>query len=157
MLTPEIQQSIDASVLCWLATIGQDGAPNVSPKEAWTYDGQSKILIAHIASPVSVANIQQNENVCVSFLDVFVQKGCKIKGIARVLEEGHERYTTQKQKLTGIIGHVFPILSVIEIEPTNIDPIIAPSYYLYPETQEKDQIQQALKSYRVAEYLNDFK
>ena len=75
MITREVIQSIEASVLCWLATVAPDGSPNVSPKEAFMHDGKGRIIIAHIASPQTVRNITSNPQVCLSFIDVFTQKG----------------------------------------------------------------------------------
>jgi predicted pyridoxine 5'-phosphate oxidase superfamily flavin-nucleotide-binding protein len=78
----EIIQSINESVLCWLATAPAAGVPNCSPKEAFTFRGESELVIANIASPESVRNIQANPNVCVSFVNVFKQKGFKLSGTA---------------------------------------------------------------------------
>ena len=55
LITSEVAESIDCSVLCWLATVSSDGIPNVSPKEAFLHDGQGRVLIANIASPVDGA------------------------------------------------------------------------------------------------------
>jgi len=82
-----IKQYINQSVLCWLATSDEDNFTNVSQKEMFTFVEENKLLIANIASPNSIQNIRVNNKVCVSFVDVFVQKGFKIKGIARIIEE----------------------------------------------------------------------
>ena len=78
MLSPEIISSSRKSVLCWLATADAKGQPNVSPKEIFTFYGAEFLLIANIASPSSVRNIAANPLVCVSFIDIFVQKGFKV-------------------------------------------------------------------------------
>lgn len=36
MFSNELLESIDKSVLCWLATASGEGIPNVSPKEMFT-------------------------------------------------------------------------------------------------------------------------
>jgi len=100
MLTEEIKKYIDKSVLCWLATCNKDGEPNVSPKEMFTWQDEQTLLIAHIASPNSVANIRNNPNVCVSFVDVFVQKGFKLKGRARIIEKEHDAFPQKVKHLT---------------------------------------------------------
>jgi len=63
MLTSEIKEYIDKSVLCWLATSSTDNVPNVSPKEIFNYFGENVIIIANIASPQSLKNIKQNKKV----------------------------------------------------------------------------------------------
>ena len=70
MLNKDITNSIEHSVLCWLATSSADGTPNVSPKEIFTYYGDSKIIIANIASPQSVKNIKANARACISFISL---------------------------------------------------------------------------------------
>lgn len=67
------------------------------PKEAFLYDDTSgHILIANIASPNSVASIQSHRKVCMSFIDVFTQKGFKIKGSVQNIQEGHEAYECKR-------------------------------------------------------------
>jgi hypothetical protein len=58
--------------LCWLATVSPENVPNVSPEEVFNYYGTDKIIIAKIASPESVKNMNQCENVCLSFIDFWV-------------------------------------------------------------------------------------
>ena len=75
ILIEAIKQSIDKSILCWLATVSDAGMPNVSPKEIFQYYREDRVIIANIASPQSIKNIEQNPNICVSFIDILVQKG----------------------------------------------------------------------------------
>lgn len=149
MLNKEIIKSINDSVLCWLATVDQDGMPNVSPKEAFLADGDKHLLIANIASPNSVNNIQANSSVCVSFVDVFRQKGFKLKGKAVVLEEKDDLYAEKHQIFLDITNGKYPIKGIIQIEVTEVNPIIAPSYWLFPDTTEQQQIEQAMQTYNV--------
>ena len=151
VLTGEVKRGIERSVLCWLATQSEDGYPNVSPKEAFLHDGGDKILIANIASPESVRNIKRNPKVCLSFVDVFVQKGYKIKGQASLFEKADAGYDVRHEKLLDFIGPKYEIRSVIEVEPEQVDEIIAPSYFMFPEITEEEMIRSALKTYEVVE------
>lgn len=116
------------------------------------HDGNGRILVAHIASPGTVRNIESESRVCLCFIDVFTQKGHKVRGRARILRESDERYHEQKARLNELIGNSFPILAVIEVEPTDIEEVIAPSYRMFPDTTTKKMVQQSLDSYKVAEY-----
>ena len=91
-LTTEIKESISKSVLCWLATVSDKKIPNVSPKEIFNYYGDDKIIVANIASPQTVRNIKQNENVCISFIDILVQKGFQVKGKAIIIEKNNAEF-----------------------------------------------------------------
>jgi uncharacterized protein len=46
MLNPIVMESIEKSVLCWLATVEADGMPNVSPKEMFMAKDEVTLLIA---------------------------------------------------------------------------------------------------------------
>ncbi|WP_338790713.1 pyridoxamine 5'-phosphate oxidase family protein (plasmid) [Bernardetia sp. Wsw4-3y2] len=147
MLTSEIKNYIDKSVLCWLATADKDNMPNVSPKEIFTFYKDNYIIIANIASPQSVVNIVQNPNVCVSFIDVFVQKGFQIKGKASIIKKSDVEFEELERPLIEMTKGKYPFSTVIKIKLEKIKKIIAPSYIVFPETTEKEQIENAKKLY----------
>jgi hypothetical protein len=149
MINAEIKKYIGQSVLCWLATSNRQNEPNVSPKEIFTYKGDTTLLIANIASPVSIRNIKENPNVCVSFVDVFVQKGYKLKGTAVLIDKSDPGFAETVKPLTNLFTDQFPIKSVIEITVTHAAKIVAPSYVLYPDRTEEYQRASAMKTYKV--------
>ncbi len=146
-LTAEIKHYIDQSVLCWLATVSSKGIPNVSPKEIFNYYGSHHIIVANIASPQTVRNIKQNKNVCVSFIDILVQKGFQIKGNAEIINKTDLEFHKMEKILTKMTGGKFPFSTITRILVEQAKPIIAPKYLLYPETTEIEQINRAKKSY----------
>lgn len=149
LLTPDIQDCIARSVLCWLATVDADGRPNVSPKEIYAAFDDSHLVIAHIASPTSVRNIGANPVVCVSFVDVFVQKGWKLHGEAEVVPADDPRFAVLARPLAAMTGGKFPIHAVIDVRVTAAAPIVAPSYRLVPGTTEASQVAAAMATYGV--------
>jgi uncharacterized protein len=152
MITTDIAHAIDQSVLCWLATISADGFPNVSPKEAFLHDGEGKILVANIASPVTVRNIERDSRICVSFVNIFIQKRYKITGNATVLKPGDSGFDEKQHQLIAAIGSAFPVISVIAIKPLAVAEIIAPSYRMFPTNGPLDRIRESLQIYQVNEY-----
>ena len=86
------------------------------------------------------------------FVNVFVQKGFKVVGHAKVLVPGDSGFEVQHGKLVEAIGTTFPILSVIEIAPKDFSEIVAPSYRLFPDSGPLDRIKESLQTYRVQEY-----
>ncbi len=149
MLNDNIKNYIDKSVLCWLATSNKQNEPNVSPKEIFTYRDDNTLLIANIASPNSIENIKENSNVCVSFVDVFIQKGYKLKGTANIINKHDSDFKEKVKPLTDLFSDEFPIQSVIEIEIKKVDSIQAPSYFLYPDRTQEFQVESAMKTYQV--------
>ncbi len=146
-LTTAIKEYIDRSVLCWLATVSDTQMPNVSPKEIFTYYGTDSIIIANIASPQTVKNIQANAQVCISFIDVLVQKGYQIKGKATIVNSSDSEFEEMKAKLLIMTEGKFPFQTITKISVAQVKPIIAPKYLLYPETTEQEQIKSAKKAY----------
>ena len=149
MLDAAIKQSINESVLCWLATANAKGEPNVSPKEMFVSYGDQSLLIADIASPKSVANIKENPSVCVSFIDIFKQKGFKLRGAARIVQSSEMRFESLLRELHKLGGETFPVSNIIEVTVEASEKIVAPSYWLFPETTEQSQVEQSMDSYGV--------
>mgnify|MGYP000158759077 CR=1 FL=1 len=143
----EIKQYLDQSVLCWLATASIDQMPNVSPKEIFSFYQDQYILIANIASPQTVQNIEQNPNVCVSFIDIFVQKGYQLKGTARIISSSDTEFKTLEPSLLKLTKGQFPFSSITKIKIKSSKKVIAPRYLLYPNTTEEDQIKRAQQTY----------
>jgi len=149
VLTSEVHDYIERSVLCWLATIDCHGRPNVSPKETFAGYGSARLLIANIASPGSVRNIQDNPAVCVSFVDVFVQKGFKARGRASLVLPSATTYGELVAPLERITEGQYPIHSIIDVQVEEIEAIRAPSYQIHEGTTEQAMVEEAMQTYGV--------
>lgn len=150
ILSTAIRDAARRSVLCWLATVDADGQPNVSPKEVWAIADDQHVVVAHIASPVTARNIRQLPQVCLSFVDVWVQKGFKLLGIAHEVRDLDPAFAAWAAPLLTMVGERFVIRSVLVIRVTSVAAIVAPSYRFFPnETSETSQIEAALRSYGV--------
>lgn len=149
MVTLEIQKYIDASVLCWLATSSADNIPNVSPKEIFASYKKKAIIIANIASPQSVKNIRENDQACISFIDVLVQKGYQLKGKASIITSKQKGFVEMKSTLETLTQGHFPFASIVYFEIESAKAILAPKYILFPKTTEKEQVESALTAYKM--------
>lgn len=150
MLTHKVRKTMETSVLCWLATADSRGRPNVSPKEVFCAFDDRHLVIANIASPLSAKNIDENPHVCVSLVDILVQKGHKLVGSAinvRRRATGYERWLAP---LRPVVADRFPVRSVFVVRVERVAEIVAPSYLLFPEsTSESLQIEAAEAAYGV--------
>lgn len=144
-----IFQQPERAVLCWLATVDDRNRPNVSPKEIHARTGEDCMVIADIASGRSVRNIRENPAVCVSLIDVFLQRGHKLEGTARILAPDHPDFAAQAAPLLAMTGGRFPIRHVIAVCIERTTPILAPSYLFYPERGEADLRADACRTYGV--------
>jgi hypothetical protein len=150
LLNEPIRDAARRSVLCWLATVDADGQPNVSPKEVWTIADEQHVVVANIASPVSARNIAQQPQVCLSFVDVWVQKGFKLLGSAQEVHADDPAFSVWAAPLLAMVGQRFVIHSVLVIHVTSASAIVAPSYRFFPDvTSEASQIEAAMQAYGV--------
>jgi len=148
-LDATVRTDIDNAVLCWLATVGRDGLPNVTPKEIFSSHGDDRIVVADIASANSVANIRATPGVCVSFIDVFRQRGFKIKGMATIVPPDSDDFADLGATLLRMAGDAFPIRHVIAVRVDRVERILAPSYHLFPERTEAERMEDAYAAYGV--------
>lgn len=153
-LNDAVRTDIKNSVLCWLATVDADGTPNVSPKEIFGSYGDDHIVVADIASTNTVRNLHAHataphSNACVSFIDVFRQRGFKIVGQARIIAPDEPDFAVFGADLLQMAGADFPIRHVIAIKISRISRIWAPSYKLFPERSEQQRMQSAYDTYGV--------
>lgn len=150
---PTINQAmrtdIENSVLCWLATVDQAGTPNVTPKEIFSCHGDDHIVVADIASTNTVRNIGSHPSVCVSFIDVFRQRGFKVVGTARIIGPEQPEFPVFGADLLQMAGSDFPIRNVIAIRIERVSRIWAPSYTLRPDQTEEEKMQSAYETYGV--------
>lgn len=148
--TPDVRAAAKRSVLCWLATVDAAGQPNVTPKELFAVVDDAHLVIANIASPGSATNVAANPKVCVSFVDVFRQKGFKVIGVATDVVPSDPTFERWVAPLRALAGDRYPIRSVFAVRATAVEVIVAPSYWLFPdETTEASQERAALRAYGV--------
>ncbi|PUE40706.1 pyridoxamine 5'-phosphate oxidase family protein [Limnohabitans sp. Bal53] len=149
-INESVREAARNSVLCWLATVDAQAQPNVSPKEVWAIADEQHVVVANIASPMSVRNIAHQPQVCLSFVDVFVQKGFKLVGTAHEVQVENPAFAAWAAPLLAMVGQRFVIHSVLVIRVTSVGAIVAPSYRFFPnETSEASQIEAAMRTYGV--------
>jgi hypothetical protein len=148
MLTDEIRDYANRSVLCWLAT-SSDAGPSVSPKEIFACFGEDRIIIANIASPQSVRNVAGDPRVCVSFVDVFSQRGWQLYGTASVVRPREVGYDNRHAILQGMAGDAFRVGSLMDVRIERANEILAPSYRFKPDVTEAEMREGAMQSYGV--------
>ena len=149
LLTRAVREDLDHAVLCWLATVDEDMVPNVSPKEIFCSHGDDALLIANIASPGSMRNIARNPKVCVSFIDVFRQRGFKLIGRATVIPRSAPDFSTLAEGLLRKAGPDFPVHDAIHVRIERVERIWAPSYRLFPDRSVEERMQSAFAAYGV--------
>lgn len=144
-----MRTDIENSVLCWLATVDPSGTPNVTPKEIFSCHGDDRIVVADIASTNTVRNIRSHPTVCVSFIDVFRQRGFKVVGSAIVIGPEDTDFAFVGVDLLRMAGSDFPIRHLISIQIERVSRIWAPSFTLFPDRTEDERMRNAYETYGV--------
>ncbi|MXW97744.1 MAG: pyridoxamine 5'-phosphate oxidase family protein [Acidimicrobiaceae bacterium] len=147
-ITDAVRREADRAVLCWLATVSADGIPNVSPKEIWRVHDDSTVVIAEIASPRSLRNLRHNSAACVSFVDVFRQRGFKLVGSVRVVGRADPDFGEMAGALVEIAGDKFKVRNALVLTVERVAPIVAPSYALHGATED-EMVAQSFRTYSV--------
>jgi len=148
MLTDDIRDYANRSVLCWLATSSAAG-PSVSPKEIFACFGDDRIIIANIASPQSVQNVARSPQVCVSFVDVFSQRGWQLYGVATLMRKGDAGFEDRQVILQEMAGDAFRVATLFDVTVTKAQEILAPSYRFKKDVNEADMRESAMLTYGV--------
>ena len=80
----------------------------------------------------------------------FTQKGFKLKGEAKLITKEDASFAAKAKRFADLFSDKYPVQCVIEINVTKVDPILAPNYWLFPDTTtEQSQIEGAMRTYGV--------
>src|SRR5882757_4124497 len=88
ILTNVIKDFVRQQKLGFIATVCPDGSPNLSPKGTVTVWDDDHLAFLDICSPGTVSNLLQNPSIEINMVDVFIRKGFRFKGTARVISKG---------------------------------------------------------------------
>lgn len=128
-LSPEMQRAVLEQRLGFVATVTEDGQPNVSPKGTTTVWDDERLMFADVASPRTVANLAANPHVEVNVVDPILRKGFRFKGTATVHTDGDmfERGIRILRGRGSTLGRD-RIRSIVVIDVTSAAPVISPVY-----------------------------
>lgn len=128
-LTADMRRVVDEQRLGFVATVGPDGWPNVSPKGTTIVFDEHRLMFADVASPTTVANVAGNPRVEINVVDPIVRKGYRFKGHAGVHTVGgtYDR-GLQLLQAAGSTLTAERVRSIIVIEVTAAASLISPAY-----------------------------
>ena len=87
-LTQELKDLIETNRIAYVATVDQNGAPNVSPKSTFSILDDETFVFAEIMSTRSRENLLGNPKIALYFYCEETNIGCQIKGEAEMLNSG---------------------------------------------------------------------
>ena len=92
MLTQSDQDLIATFPLGFVATITPGGQPSLSPKGTFLVLDHLTVGFGNIRSPGTLANLRHTPYAEVNFIDQWKRKGLRLRGPARIAEEGTSEF-----------------------------------------------------------------
>lgn len=126
MITSEIKSFLDSHKLGYVATVSEDGLPNLSPKGTIVGWDENTLAFADIRSPDTMKNLESNPNVEINTIDPLSRKGYLFSGKARILSNGKqydEILSFYRDK-----GIKSPIGSIVLVDVSKVSEVTSPLY-----------------------------
>lgn len=126
MITAEIKSFLDLHKLGYVATVSEDGLPNLSPKGTIVGWDETTLAFADIRSPDTMKNLESNPNVEINTIDPLSRKGYLFSGKARILSNGkqyNEILSFYREK-----GIKSPIGSIVLVDVSKVSEVTSPLY-----------------------------
>ena len=129
MLNKDMRRIVDEQRLGYVASVGQDGTPNLSPKGTFAVWDDDHLVFAHLHSHHTVANLEAGRSMVeVNIVDPIARKGYRFKGHAvvhragAVFESGLRFY----ERRSGLEPGRIEAIVLIRVERSA--PLISPAY-----------------------------
>lgn len=137
-ITGDMEAIVKQALLSFVATVNEDGTPNLSPKASLTVTN-GVLYFADIASPQTILNLARNPAVEINVVDIFQRRGYRFKGLALILPPTDEESLVIANWVRAANGPEYPVDHVVKIESTSITPLLSPAHVLAhpPRSQEE--------------------
>jgi predicted pyridoxine 5'-phosphate oxidase superfamily flavin-nucleotide-binding protein len=112
--------------LCFVASIDEDGSPNLSPKGTVRVWDADHLVFADVASPRTVANVERDDRVHVNVVDHFARRGWRFAGRARVTDEAAVLAAIRSE----YPGEAYPFERAVLVRVETARELVSPSYAL---------------------------
>ena len=125
-LTADMQRVLNEQRLGFVASVCEDGTPNLSPKGTTTVWDDEHIVFADICSPGTITNISHHPVVEINVVDPVTRKGYRFKGPATIHQQGpifEQGLAFYRQR-----GTISPIRSIVLVQVERAIPLISPAY-----------------------------
>lgn len=127
ILTADMKRVVAEQKLGFVATVGPDGTPNLSPKGTMQVLDDDHIMFADIRSPATMANIARAAVIEVNFVDPFSRKGYRFKGTTRVVAKGTAEFASLLARYpASTLGELYRAFVVMRVEKAA--PLVSPAY-----------------------------
>ena len=133
MMSETIRREIDSERMAYVASVNDDGTPNLSPKATLATVDTDQVAFCDLASPRTLANIAARPAVEANVVDPIRRKGWRLAGTARIVDGGAEfeslsaLFRGRGVNLAGG-GRQAPVRRFIVIRLSKVSPLLSPAY-----------------------------
>ena len=138
-INADAEAIIKRAILSFVATVNDDGTPNLSPKASLTVRN-GVLYFADIASPATIRNLKRKPAVEINVIDIFERRGYRFKGHASVLPPGDDEYSMIADWVRATNGPEYPVDHVVRIETLSISPLLSPAHVFAEPARTQDEI-----------------
>jgi len=140
MLTDELKSIIGTFPLGFVASVNDDGTPNLSPKGTFVVLNDRQLVFGHIRSPGTMGNIAKRPVIEINFLDVLARKAVRVRGRAHMFARSAPEFPGLFAALAGWKGYTELMKAVVRVEVETASLILSPAYDLgHTEAQLREQ------------------
>jgi GNAT superfamily N-acetyltransferase len=133
IMSDTIRREIDSERMAYVASVNDDGTPNLSPKATLATVDDDHVAFCDLASPRTLANIAARPAVEANVVDPIRRKGWRLAGTARVVDGGAEfeslsaLFLARGTNLVGA-GRQPPVRRFVVIRVSKVSPLLSPAY-----------------------------
>ena len=128
MLDGDMKALVSGTMLCFAATVNDDGTPNLSPKSSLRVHDDNHLIFANMASPGTVDNLRHNPAIELNCVDIFSRRGYRFTGRAAIYSGDDPLYLDLKHDVAAEHGDAIPVHDAVLVEVTDVKPAISPAY-----------------------------
>jgi predicted pyridoxine 5'-phosphate oxidase superfamily flavin-nucleotide-binding protein len=154
ILDADMRTIISETMLCFAATVNQDGSPNLSPKSTLKAFDDNHLIFANIASPKTTSNLKRDPRIEINCVDIFSRRGYRFKGRGVVYSIGTQIYEDLLLEIENEHGNSIPVIDAILIEVHEAKPVLSPAYTFIKEVSENILREAYMKKYNVGPLNN---
>ena len=118
-LPDNVKELLKGGQNLWVATIGEDGWPNVSIKGSGGLVDDERIYFADLFSKKTRANLRQNDKVAVGIYSAEKHIAVQVKGRATLTDTG-ELFNAVQARISSLNRSLPPITYVVQIEVDSV-------------------------------------
>jgi general stress protein 26 len=138
-ITDDMKAIVRQAMLSFVATVNEDGTPNLSPKASLTVVN-GNLYFADIASPRTILNLKRNPAVEINVVDIFRRRGYRFKGSASILPSDNDESLAIANWVRTTNGPEYPVDHVVKIEVASISPLLSPAHVFAQPPRSQDEI-----------------